>query len=191
MSPQSTADAVGLTPTPGVAVFNPFVADGGFAEGYAAARLSDGSYVTTGYGGATGEGVASTLGFKTTEAPDIVSFKVKGNALDTSYGSNGNVAVQSEGLGLKTAEDRGRQIVALPGDRTLHAGFVGGIPSVVVLDAAGKPDTSVSEDGILALPNDTVSSQFFGAVLSPDGKHVALSTNNNKAGARVVVLDLQ
>lgn len=191
VSPQTSADAVGLTATPGIAVFNPLVADGGFAEGYAAVRLSDGSYVTTGYGGATGEGVASTLGFKTTEAPDIVSFKVKGTALDTTYGSNGNTVVQSEGLGLKTAEDRGRNVVALPGDRTLHVGFVGGIPSAVVLDAAGKLDTSVSEDGIIALPNDAVGAQFFGVAVSPDGKQVALSTNNNKAGARVVVLNLQ
>jgi uncharacterized delta-60 repeat protein len=190
VSPQSSADAVGLTATPGIAVFNPLVADGGFAEGYAAVRLSDGSYVTTGYGGATGEGVASTLVFKTTEAPDIVSFKVKGNALDTAYGANGNAVVQSEGLGLKTAEDRGRNLVALPGDRTLHVGFVGGIPSAVVLDASGKPDSSVSDDGIIALPNDTVGAQFFGVAVSPDGKQVALSTNNNKGGARVVLLNL-
>lgn len=192
VSPQSSADAVGLAATPGVAVFNPLVADGGFAEGYAAVKLSDGSYVTTGYGGATAEGVASTLGFKTTEAPDIVSFKVTGTTLDTTYGSNGAAVVQSEGLtGLKSAEERGRLAVALPGDRTLHVGYFGGIPSAVVLDASGKFDTSVSDDGVLALPNDTVSAQFFGAAVSPDGKHVALSTNNNKAGARVVVLELQ
>lgn len=191
VSPQSSADAVGLTATPGVAVFNPFVVDGGFAECYAAVQLSDGSWITTGYGGATAEATPSTLGFKTTEAPDLVSFKVKGNALDTTYGSNGQVALQSEGLGLKSAEERGRLLVALPGDRTLHVGYFGGIPSAMVLDAAGKPDTSVSDDGILALPNDTIPAQFFGAVVSPDGKHVALTTNNNKAGARLVVLELQ
>ena len=61
----------------------------------------------------------------------------------------------------------------------------------MVLDAGGKLDTSVSGDGILTLPNDTVGAQFFGAVVSPDGKHVALTTNNNKAGARLVVLELQ
>jgi uncharacterized delta-60 repeat protein len=195
VSPQSSADAVGLTATSGVAVFNPLVADGGFTEAYAAVKLSDGSYVTTGYGGATAEGVASTLGFQTTLGPDIVSFKVKGNALDTSYGSNGAVVVQSEGVagvdGLKSNEERGRLAVALPGDRTLHVGYFGGVPAAIVLDASGKLDTTVSGDGILTLPNDTVGSQFFGAAVSPDGKHVALSTNNNKAGARVVVLELQ
>jgi hypothetical protein len=56
--------------------------------------------------------------------------------------------------------------------------------------ASGKLDTTVSDDGIIALPNDTVTAQFFGAVVSPDGNHVALSTNNNKAGARLVVLEL-
>jgi uncharacterized delta-60 repeat protein len=191
VTPASSAEAVGLPVTPGIAVFNTFVADGGFAEGYAAAQLSDGSWVTTGYGGATAEATASTLGFKTTEAPDIVSFHVKGTELDTTWGEGGQMAVQSEGLGLKSAEDRGRLLVALPGDRTLHVGYFGGIPSAVVLDAKGKLDTSVSEDGILALPNDTVSAQFFGATVSPDGKHVALSTNNNAAGARLVVLELQ
>ncbi|HEY0854304.1 MAG TPA: hypothetical protein VGD86_05715, partial [Devosia sp.] len=125
-----------------------------------------------------------------TEAPDIVSFKVKGKELDTSYGSNGQAAIQSEGLGLKTAEDRGRHVVALPGDRTMHIGRFGGLPAAVVLDASGKLDTSVSGDGILELPNDAVNAQFFGVDVSPDGKSVALSTNNDKAGARVVVLSL-
>jgi len=191
VTPQSSADAVGLKPTPGVAVFNPFVGDGGFAECYAAAKLSDGSYVTTGYGGATGEGTASTLGFKTTEAPDIVSFRVVGKALDTNWGQGGNMAIQSEGAGKPTAEDRGRLLVALPDDRTMHVGYYGGTPAAAVLDTSGKLDTSVSEDGIIELPNDTVSAQFFGAAVAPDGKHVALTTNNNEAGARLVVLEIK
>ena len=190
VTPQSSADAIGLAATPGVAVFNTFVVDGGFAECYAVAKLSDGSYVTTGYGGATGEGTPSTLGYKITEAPDIVSFKVKGTALDTAYGQGGQVAVQSEGLGLPTAEDRGRLVVDLPGDRTLHVGRFGGIPAAVVLDASGQLDTSVSGDGILELPNDAIDAQFFGAAASPDGKQVALSTNQHASGARVVVLQL-
>src|SRR5690606_16392719 len=107
------------------------------------------------------------------------SFKVKGTALDTTYGQGGQVAVQSEGLGLPTAEDRGRMVVALPGDRTLHVGRFGGIPAAVILDASGKLDTGVSGDGILELPNDAVDAQFFGAAVAPDGKHVALSTNNH------------
>jgi uncharacterized delta-60 repeat protein len=191
VSPQSSADAVGLKPTPGVAVFNPFVGDGGFAECYAAVKLSDGSYVTTGYGGATGEGVASKLGFKTTEGPDIVSFRVSGKVLDTNWGNGGLQAIQSEGAGKPSVEDRGRMLVPLPGDRTMHVGYFGGIPAVVVLDASGKPDTSIGKDGIIELPNQKLSAQFFGAAVAPDGKHVALTTNNNKGGARLVVLEIK
>lgn len=73
----------------------------------------------------------------------------------------------------------------------MHVGYYGGIPAAVVLDAAGKLDASVSGDGILELPNDKVTAQFFGAAVAPDGKHIALSTNNNKAGARLVVLEIK
>jgi uncharacterized delta-60 repeat protein len=191
VEPASSGEAVGLTPTPGIAIFNPFVADGGFAEGYAAAKLSDGSYVTTGYGAATAEGVASSFGFKTTEAQDVVTFKVAGTALDTGWGRDGRQAIQSEGTGRPTAEDRGRQALTLPGDRVLQVGRFGGIPAAFVLDATGELDPSASEDGIVELPNDTLDAQFFGAVLSPDGKRVALTTNNHKAGARLVVLELE
>ena len=120
-----------------------------------------------------------------------MSFKVLGKSIDKSYGTDGHAVVQSEGLGLATAEDRGRLLVALPGDRTLHVGRFGGSPAAVVLTSNGQLDTSVSGDGIIELPNDALNAQFFGAAVSPDGKHVALSTNNDKAGARVVVLELQ
>jgi uncharacterized delta-60 repeat protein len=191
VEPASSGEAVGLSKTRGVAIFNPFVADGGFAECYAAVRLSDGSYVTTGYGAATGEGAASSLGFKTTEAPDIVSFRVSGTSLSDSWGEGGQQALQSEGAGLPTAEDRGRMLIGLPNDRTLHVGRYGGIAAAAVLDASGKPDASVGEGGIISLPNDAIDSQFFGAALSPDGARIALTTNVNAAGARLVVLELQ
>ena len=191
VEPASSGEAVGLTATPGVAIFNPFVADGGFAECYATAKLSDGTYVTNGYGAATAEGVASTHGFKTTEAPDVVSFRVNADGLDASWGQNGLQAIQSEGTGRPTAEDRGRNALTLPGDRTLHVGRYGGIPAAFVLDAEGKLDSSVSGDGIVELPHDGLDAQFFGARLSPDGKRVALTTNTNAGGARLVVLELQ
>ena len=55
----------------------------------------------------------------------------------------------------------------------------------------GQLDASVSDDGIIELPHDGLDAQFFGARLSPDGKRVALTTNTNAAGARLVVLELQ
>jgi uncharacterized delta-60 repeat protein len=190
IEPASSGEAVGLTPTAGVAIFNPFVVDGGFAECYAAAvPLSDGSYVTTGYGAATAEGTPSTLGFKTTEAQDVVSFRVVGSSLASDWGTGGLQAIQSEGAGLPTAEDRGRHALALPGDRIIEVGR--GVPAAFVLTSAGQLDTSVSEDGIIELPHDGIDAQFFGAALSPDGKRVALTTNSNAAGARLVTLEVQ
>ena len=100
-------------------------------------------------------------------------------------------AIQSEGTGRPTAEDRGRNALTLPGDRTLQVGRYGGIPAAFVLDAEGRLDATVSDDGIIELPYDGLDAQFFGAKLSPDGKHVALTTNTDAAGARLVVLELQ
>jgi uncharacterized delta-60 repeat protein len=190
VEPASSGEAVGLTATPGVAVFNPFVTDGGFAECYAAVPLSDGSYVTTGYGAATGEGVTSSFGFKSTEAQDVVTFRVAGKALDTGWGNEGRQAIQSEGAGLPSAEDRGRMALALAGDRVLQVGRYGGIPAAFVLDKSGHLDASVGEEGILQLPHDGIDAQFFGARLSPDGKRIALTTNNHPAGARLVILEV-
>ena len=189
IAPASSGETVGMTPAPGVAVFNPLVSDGGAAEAYAAVRLSDGSYVTAGYGAATAEGVASTTGFQTTVGPDVVTFKVAGQGLDGNWGQDGRQALQSEGKGMKSEEDRARQAVVLGGDRIVQVGRFGGVPAVFVLTKDGQIDTSVSGDGILELPNDSVDSQFFGASLSPDGARLALTTNNNKAGARLVILN--
>ena len=100
----------------------------------------------------------------------MVSFRVKGSGLDTSWGQGGLVAIQSEGTGRPTAEDRGRNALTLPEDRTLQVGRYGGIPAAFVLDASGQLDAGVSDDGILELPNDAVDAQFFGAALSADGK---------------------
>ncbi|WP_420468361.1 hypothetical protein [Panacagrimonas sp.] len=178
---------------PGIVAFNPYKDDGGFAECYAALPQSSGSFVTTGYGAATSTGsvTGSSLGYETTLAPDIVAFRVlAGTAtdVDTSWGNTGQLAVQSEGKGFPTSEDRGRHLVVLPDDRSIHVGRFGGVPAAVVMTADGQPDTSVFGDGIVELTSDTVDSQFFGAALSADGKRVALSTNSNANGARLVVL---
>src|SRR5690606_27494380 len=84
ITPEDAMWTVGLEPQPGVAIFNPFVADGGFAETYAVAKLSGGDYVTTGYGAATAEGVRSSLGYKITEKQDLVTFRLGINGLDMS-----------------------------------------------------------------------------------------------------------
>lgn len=176
---------------PGIAVFNPLLVDGGQAEAYAAARQSTGAYVTTGYGNATGADTPSTLGFETSLAQDVVSFRADGGTatdVDTGWGSNGSLAIQSEGKGFPSNEDRGRHLVTLPDDRTVHIGRFGGVPAAFVVTAGGAPDASVFGDGVIELPSDTIDSQFFGVALSADGKRVAMTTNSNANGARLVVL---
>lgn len=181
-----------LAATPGIAVFNPFVVDGGFAECYAAAyQEGTASYVTAGYGGATAADTISTLGYETTLAQDIVSFRVSSGLaadVDMSYGNTGHQAIQSEGLGFPSNEDRGRHIVVLPDDRAIIVGRFGGNAAAVVLTTDGQPDTQVFGDGVIELPHDTIGAQFFGVALSESGNRVALSTNNDANGARLVVL---
>ncbi len=188
--PQSSATAVGITATPGVAIFNPFVSNGGFAECYGVARLSDGSYVTTGYGGATGTAMPSTMGYVTTTMPDLVTFRVKGKELDVTWGNKGTMAVQSEGKGKPTTEERGRALVAIAGDRVVEFGRYGGIAAAYVFNNKGQLDTTEGTGGIIELPHATIDAQFFNAVTSPDGKRIATVTNAHEKGARLVVLNV-
>jgi uncharacterized delta-60 repeat protein len=189
--PADTGKEAGLNARPGVVVMNAFRADGGFTECYAVAKLSDGSYVTTGYGQATVANGPSSLGFKTSSAPDLVTFRVKNNALDTTWGNKGYQAVQSEGTQRPTAEDRGRMIVALPDDRTVHAGRFGGNPALFVFTKDGQLDSTVDGDGIIELVNPKTDAQFFNIIVSPDGKRLAATTNAHNNGARLVVLEVQ
>lgn len=189
--PAETGKDLGIAARPGVAVFNPFRVDGGFAESYGVVRLSDGSYVTTGYGQATVANGPSTLGFKPTVMPDLVTFHVVGNALDANWGNKGAMAVQSEGLAKSTTEERGRALVALPDDRTVHVGYFGGVAAAYVFTKEGKLDTTVDGDGILELGYATIPAQFFNVVAAPDNKRLAMSTNANAAGARLVVLEVE
>jgi uncharacterized delta-60 repeat protein len=187
-----------IAPRQGVATFNPLKVDGGAAECYAVGKQSTGRYVTTGYGNATASGGTSTLGYLTTAAQDVVTFRVLGGTatnVDTSWANQGHLAIQSEGKGKPTNEDRGRHLVVLDDDRVIQVGRYGGNPAAFVLNANGQFDTSVSGDGILELPHGTVNSQFFGAALSQDGSRVAMTTNSDTAaapsgGARLVVLQV-
>ena len=189
----STEPAV-MAATPGYAVFNPFKVDGGGAECYAVGRQSTGRYVTTGYGGATATGspTGSTLGYFTTQAPDLVTFRVQGGtaqSVDTTWANQGHLAIQSEGKTPAPNEERGRHMVVLADDRTIQVGRYDGNPAAFVLNANG------GLNGIVELPNGTVNSQFFGAALSPDGRRVAMTTNADATsapggGARLVVLQV-
>lgn len=192
VEPADTETDAAITATPGIAVFNPFRVDGGFAECYAVVQQSTGDYVTTGYGGATDTGVSSTLGYESTLAQDVVSFRLGAAAAmtDTSWANAGTQAVQSEGNAQPTNEDRGRHLVALPDDRTVHVGRYGGVAAAYVLTADGQLDLSEGGDGIIELGHPTIDSQFFNAALSSDGTRIAMTTNANDNGARLVVLEV-
>lgn len=200
LTPAGALDATftGFTSSPsvlaaqnGVAVFNPFKVDGGVAECYAAVKQSNGGYVTTGYGSATAATTASTLGYKTTTAPDVVTFRVSNGGVDNSWGNNGTQSFQSEGLTQPTTEDRGRDLVRLNDDRTVHVGFFGGVPAAYVVTRDGRLDTRVNGDGIIQLSNTTVSAQFFAVTRSADGKRVAMTTGDHANGARLVILGVE
>ncbi len=199
---------------PGIAVFNPFRDAAGFAEAYGAVRQSNGDYITTGYGAANNGTVPDSGPFSVyapNEQQDVVTFRVAGGTqLDTSYGNpeagNGTQAIQSEDddtfagdveADLLRPEERGRNLVILPDDRSIHVGYFGGVPALYLFTADGQLDTSMDDDGIFLLPHDDVDNsngpvlqQFFAAELSADGSTLAVGTRaTDDAGARVVVID--
>lgn len=175
----------------GVAIFNPFIVDGGYSECYGVAQQADGSFVTTGYGGATGTGITSSLGYETTQAQDVVAFRVPllGGAIDNSWGNSGTQAIQSEAdTGTPSFEDRGRHIISLADDRTVHVGRYGGDAALFVMTADGQLDTTVSGDGIIVLPDSVIESQFY--AVAANGNTFAATTNNDIDGARLVIIEL-
>lgn len=188
--PPDVGASVGLTPKPGVAVLNPMKVDKGNAEAYGVAKLADGSYVTTGYGQTTATNGPSTLGFKSSVGPDMISTHVMGKSADANWGKNGAQSAQSEGMGKPTNEDRGRGVVGLKDDRTVHVGRYGGVAAAFVLTKTGAFDTAVNGNGIIELPHASIDVQLFGVALSPDGKRIATTTSAHANGARLVVLEV-
>lgn len=212
LNPDGTPDTTftsGTQNIPGVFAANPFAVDGGLAECYSVKRQSSGRYVTTGYGRATKAMGTSTFvpPWLTTDNVDLVSFGLKqsnaGGVLDTTFGVAGTLAIQSEALNLGGTEDRGRDLVVLPGDRLVYAGRLGTAPALFVTTADGELDAS--EGGLTAGPGggDTIpgvylyaplsgtTSHFYAIALSPDKKRVAAVTNNHADGALLAVLNVE
>jgi uncharacterized delta-60 repeat protein len=175
---------------PGVVRTNPFIDDGGISECYAFLPQSNGRYVSTGYGRATAAGVLSRLGWSTTDAVDLVSFGFTATGLDDSYGTQATLAIQSEERpGYTNTEDRGRDLVVLSDDRVVHVGRFGDRPAIFVTLPDGSPDANSGVDGRFEYdPTGEVTSHFFKAALSPDGKTIVATTNNHANGALVAVL---
>lgn len=176
---------------PGVIRANPFIEDGGVAECYAIGQQSNGRYVSTGYGRATAAGVASSLGYATTDAVDLVSVGFTADGVDLSYGSEGTLAIQSELLALGNTEDRGRDLVVLADDRVVHVGRLGPNPAIFVTTPGGQLDVGSGVEGRFTFPALTApTAHFFTAELSPDGKTIVATTTNHADGVLLVVLQV-
>lgn len=184
---------------PGQTLYLPFLGTGAMAEAYAAARTSTGAYVTTGYG---------TSNFNEPSiSVDLVATAynpgVNQDGLDPTFGGNtagvvGGFAVQSEGdpnagvSGTNPFMDRGRSVVALPDDRTVHGGVYDDLAAFFVLTPDGQLDETVG--------NGTGRIQyafpfaFFGLTKSSDGSRVVGSSQSkarvnattNTSGATVL-----
>ena len=177
LKPDGTVDpAFGFgTTAPGVAgqtKFNPFLTTGGFAEAYGVGRQSTGRYVTTGYG--TSNFDSPSLGL------DLVSFGVKADGLDATYGRLGSFAWQSEkdkaaGLGAVPHTERGRDMVVLADDRTVHVGVYDDFGALFVTDKNGKPDPSTGVNGLIEY---NYPAGFFKVAVSRDGKQIAMTAQS-------------
>jgi uncharacterized delta-60 repeat protein len=176
---------------PGVVRANPFIEDGGVAECYGIGKQSTGRYITTGYGRATAANAASSLGWATTDAVDLVSVGFTSKGLDASYGSGASLAIQSEEYALGNTEDRGRDLVVLGDDRVVHVGRFGPNPAIFVTLPDGQPDFASGIEGRFefdALTSPT--SHFFKAALSPDGKQIVATTSNHADGVLLAILNV-
>lgn len=168
LTPAGTPDATfGFGSTvAGQTKINPFLSTGGFAEAYGVAAQSTGRLVTTGYG---------TTNFDVpSESVDLVSLGVVPGKLDATFGKLGAFAWQSEpdesaGLGATPHADRGRDVAVLPDDRAVHFGAYDDFASIFVVSPAGARDGVVE----YAFP-----AAFFRGVVSPDGKHIAATTQS-------------
>ena len=193
LRPDGTPDAnfgFGIA-APGVVRSNPFLDDGGVAECYALGKQSSGRYVTVGYGRATVANGSSSYDWQTTEEVDLVSFGVLPGGIDTTFGREGTLAIQSEGLNLANTEDRGRDLVVLPDDRVVLAGRFGTDPALFVLDPDGEFDPNSGDDGRFRYdPLTGTTSHFFRVTASADGKRIAASTNNHADGVLVALLEV-
>jgi uncharacterized delta-60 repeat protein len=178
-------------PAAGATRFNPFIDDGGAAECYAVGQQSNGRYVSTGYGRATGAAQVSKYGYATSDDTDLVSFGFTATGIDPTFGIQGTVAIQSEEAALADTEDRGRDLVILADDRIVQVGRYGGFPAIFVLTPDGQLDTTVGEEGrILYDPIDEETSHFFKVALSPDGTRVVATTSNHPDGVLIAILQV-
>ena len=159
-------------PVPGQTKFNPFLGSGGNAEAYNVARQSSGRYVTAGYG---------TSNFDApTRSTDLVSFGVKADGLDTTFGRQGSFAWQSEqdpgaGVGANAYSERARDFTLLPDDRIVFGGSYDDSAALFVLTKDGAKEPNSGVNGLIRY---AFASQFYKVTHSADGKRVAATAQS-------------
>lgn len=176
----------------GIVNYNPFMSGSptvpwGMAEAYGIGLLSTGHYITTGYGRSD---PAAT-------AVNLIGLKLSATGVpDATFGTAG--ALEKDIAG---DNDRGRNLVVLPGDRILMVGSA--TPAAMNVDAmimmvtaAGALDTTFNTTGYkLYKFEDRPDEAFFGAAVSPNGMLAAAAgyraggTGNND-DATLVLLPL-
>lgn len=178
--PATTPDP---TPNLGQTLHMPFHGTGAMAEAYGVTALSTGAYVTTGYGNSN---------FHTTSiSVDLVATAYNPakdqDGLDPAFGGNssgvvGGFAVQSEvdpnaGIsGTNPYMDRGRHVVALPDDRTVHGGVYDDTAAFYVITPEGALDTTVNGTGRIQYSGFPYG--FFGLTVSTAGDRLVGSTQS-------------
>jgi uncharacterized delta-60 repeat protein len=150
---------------------NPETTMWGMAEAYGVTRLSTGAYVTTGYGRAAATGTVDLVAFRF--GPD--------GKRDNTWGTAGAAVLDVAG-----DNDRGRNLIALPGDRVLMVGSA--TPTAMAIDAMaviyqanGTLDPAFDTDGYKLYDFGRPDEAFFGVALAPGG-NLALATGY-RAGA--------
>jgi uncharacterized delta-60 repeat protein len=193
---------------PGQTLHMPFLGASAGAEAYGVTQLSTGTYVTTGYGTSNFDVPSISVDLVTT----AYSPEVDQDGLDPQWGGNlagvvGGFAVQSEtdpnaGVsGTNPYMDRGRNVVALLDDRTVHGGVYDDLAAFYVLTPDGALDETVG--------NGTGRIQyafpfaFFGLTATEEGDRIVGATQSkarvNAAGTNpgsyakslVAIVDLQ
>jgi uncharacterized delta-60 repeat protein len=152
--------------TDGIVRLAPFAT--GMAEAYGVAFQSDGSFITTGYGNVDVERAGGA------ELLDMVSFRVRPDGTpDPSWGVGG-AAVYNPG----DAQDRGRDVTALPDDRMLYAGAATTLGTnkdamLLLLDKNGAPAKNFDPAVHKAYDFGGDNEEFFSLQVSPSGKVAA------------------
>jgi uncharacterized delta-60 repeat protein len=155
-TPDNTFGVMGIVNSAPLMSSDPTTIPWGFSEAYGMAIQSNGNYVTAGYGRSF-DSPGTTV--------NMLSFRYSpAGKLDSTWNNNTGL-VQ---LDIAGDNDRGRAVVALPGDRILIAGSHGPMPMVVkpmvvILTAGGVLDTTFDTDGYKLYDFERADSAFYGA----------------------------